>query len=133
MRIAISAQTNDGLESIVAQHFGRCPYFAFVEVQDNEIKSVEMVENPFLAGHQVGQVPNFIHNQKADVMLSGGMGGRAIQFFKEFEIGVSTGASGNVEFAVSKYLAGELNEAAPCAESVEHGHGGGHHHHHGHS
>ena len=133
MRVAISAQNNNGLESQVAQHFGRCPFFAFVEVQDEKIVSVEVVDNPFLGGHQVGQVPGFIHDQKADVMLSGGMGGRAIQFFEDFGIGVSTGASGSVQEAVKKYLAGELNEAAPCAESVAHGHGGnGHDHEHDH-
>jgi predicted Fe-Mo cluster-binding NifX family protein len=128
MRIAVSAQTKNGLESMVAQHFGRCPYFAFVEVADSQIKGVELIDNPYFNGHQVGQVPAFINDQKADVMLSGGMGGRAIQFFKDYGIGVSTGAAGTVQQTVDKYLAGGLNEAAPCAESIEHGHGGDHHH-----
>ena len=35
MRIAISLQTNNGLDSAVAQHFGRCPYFALVEMDGN--------------------------------------------------------------------------------------------------
>lgn len=137
MRIAISAQTNNGLNSEVAQHFGRCPFFALVDLEGDEIKNVQVVDNPFLGGHQVGQVPGFIKDQKADVMLSGGMGGRAIQFFEQFEIGVSTGVRGTVETAVKQYLNGELYEAAPCAESVAHGHGddhdhdheNGHHHH----
>jgi predicted Fe-Mo cluster-binding NifX family protein len=30
MRIAISVETTDGLDSIVARRFGRCPYFALV-------------------------------------------------------------------------------------------------------
>ena len=74
MRIAVSADTNQGLESQVAQHFGRCPFFALVEVDDNQIQSVSVIDNPFFAGHEVGQVPNFINEQKADVMLSGGWG-----------------------------------------------------------
>lgn len=130
MRIAISAQTNNGLDSIVAQHFGRCEYFAIVDVNGKEIQTVEMIKNPFFAGHQVGDVPGFINKQKANVMLSGGMGGRAIQFFQDFEIGVSTGASGTISEAVENYLAGGLNEAAPCAESIEHGHGESHEHNH---
>ena len=128
MRIAISVQTSNGLESIVAQHFGRCPFFAIVDVEGKEIKAVKIIDNPFFSGHQVGQVPSFIRDQKAAVMLSGGMGGRAIQFFKDFEIGVSTGASGTILQTVEMYLDGGLNEAAPCAESIEHGHGGDHHH-----
>ncbi|MEA3334960.1 MAG: NifB/NifX family molybdenum-iron cluster-binding protein [Chloroflexota bacterium] len=123
MRIAISLQTNNDLNSIVAQHFGRCPYFALVDMQGNEVQAIEVIDNPYYAGHQVGEIPRFIHEQKADVMLSGGMGGRAIQFFEQLGIGVATGASGTVRDTLASYNAGELREAAPCAESVAHGHG----------
>jgi len=123
MRIAISAESNNGLDSTIAQHFGRCPYFAFVDIEGNEIKGINILENPFFAGHEVGQVPGFIHEQGVDVMLSGGMGGRAIQFFTQFGIDTATGARGTVKEAVTEYLAGNLSGTAPCAESVEHGHG----------
>ena len=126
MRFAISAETNEGLDSRVAQHFGRCPYFAIVDVEGQKIQSVNMVQNPFFSGHQPGQVPNFIHEHKANFMLSGGMGGRAIQFFKQYGIGVSTGAAGTVSETLANYFAGNLREASPCAESIKHGHGGSH-------
>ena len=126
MRIAISLETNDGLDSMVAQHFGRCPYFALVDVDGNEIQTTEVIDNPYLSGHQVGEVPQFIHEQKANVMISGGMGGRAIQFFEQFGIQVATGASGTVQATLETYLGGELRKAAPCAESVAHGHGHDH-------
>ena len=122
MRIAVSVETNNDLDSIVAHHFGRCPYFAFVDVEGRDIKSVEVLANPFYAGHQPGQVPGYIHQQKANVMLSGGMGGRAIQFFQQFGIETATGAHGTVRSALESYLGGELSGAAPCKESVEHGH-----------
>ena len=89
MRIAISTETNNGLDSVVAHHFGRCPFFALVDVEGRDIKAVEVIENPFYAGHQSGQVPGFIHTQNADVMLSGGMGRRAIDFFQQY--GIETG------------------------------------------
>jgi predicted Fe-Mo cluster-binding NifX family protein len=54
MRIAISAQTNNGLDSLIAQHFGRCPYFALVDVEDTEVQTIRLVENPFFASHEVG-------------------------------------------------------------------------------
>lgn len=122
MRIAISVETNEGLESIVAHHFGRCPYFALVDLNETEVKNVQVIANPFYAGHQPGQVPGFIHEQKADVMLSGGMGGRAIQFFQQYGINTATGATGTVQIAVDAYLNNQLSGAAPCRESVEHGH-----------
>ena len=126
MRIAISVETKNGLDSAVAHHFGRCPHFALVNMEGNDVQAIEVIDNPFFSGHQVGQVPNFIREQKADVMLSGGMGGRAIQFFREFGINVATGATGTVRNALANYLAGGLQEAAPCDESVAHGHGHDH-------
>lgn len=123
MRIAISAENNLDLDSKVAHHFGRCPFFALVEVEGDQIQSVSVIENPYYAAHQPGQVPEFIKEQNATVMLSGGMGGRAIQFFDSFGIETATGASGTVKEAVTEYIAGNLSGTAPCAESVEHGHG----------
>jgi len=128
MLIAVSAETNQGRESQVAHHFGRCPYFALVEVEGKEIQSVRVIDNPYYAAHQPGQVPGFIHQQEADVMLSGGMGGRAIQFFEQFGIDAATGAAGTVAEAVGCYLKGELKGASSCAESQAHGHGHGHGH-----
>jgi predicted Fe-Mo cluster-binding NifX family protein len=122
MRIAISAETENGLESIVAHHFGSCPYFALVDLDETEVKNMQVVANPFYSTHQPGQVPEFIHQQGADVMISGGMGRRALQFFQEYKIETATGATGSVQSAVTAYLNGQLSDAAPCKESVEHGH-----------
>ena len=41
MRIAISADNDNGLDSLVSPHFGRCPYFVLVDVEDREIETVE--------------------------------------------------------------------------------------------
>ncbi len=120
MRVAISIDTNDGLDSIVAHHFGRCPFFALVDVEGDEIKAVEVVENPHYAHHQPGMVPGFIHEHNANVMISGGMGRRAIDFFDQYSIQVATGADGTVRMTLDRYFKGELNGAQPCRESVEH-------------
>ena len=123
MKIAITAENNNGLESMVAQHFGHAPYFILVDVEDGQVTATQSVANPFVNGHAPGQIPGFIQEQHADVMLSGGMGGRAIQFFEQAGIQAATGASGTVRQSLESYLGGELSEAAPCDESVEHGHG----------
>ena len=51
------------------------------------------------------------------------MGGRAIQFFEQAGILTATGADGTVRQALENYFGGKLTEAAPCDESVAHGHG----------
>jgi predicted Fe-Mo cluster-binding NifX family protein len=123
MKIAITAENNNGLEGKVAQHFGHAPYFILVDVENGQVTATQSVANPFVNGHAPGQIPGFIQQQNADVMLSGGMGGRAIQFFEQAGIKAATGASGTIRQALESYLGGKLSEAAPCDESVEHGHG----------
>ncbi|MDX9831061.1 MAG: NifB/NifX family molybdenum-iron cluster-binding protein [Anaerolineae bacterium] len=122
MRIAVSADNNEGLNSTVSPHFGRCPHFVLVDVEDQEIRDVQSVDNPYYGNHQPGQVPGFIASHGANVMLTGGMGGRAIMFFQEYGIEGVTGAYGTVKQAVEHYLGGQLKGAAPCRESQEHGH-----------
>jgi len=130
MRIAISSEENKGLESKVSHHFGRCPFFVLVEVAGEEFSNVDVIANPYFAHHSPGQVPGFISEQKVDLMISGGMGRRAIDFFQQFGVQTATGASGSVEQTLRRFLAGELPSAQPCHDSVEHEKQGHRHHHH---
>ncbi len=123
MRIAVSAESKNGLDSIVSPHFGRCPCFVLVDLDDHDVQDVSGVDNPYYAQHQPGQVPAFVNSLGANVMLTGGMGGRAIMFFQQFGMEGVTGAYGTVRQSVERYLGGQLKGAAPCKESQEHGHG----------
>ena len=122
MKIAVSAEGTD-LESAIHQRFGRCPYFVLVNLDDHDLIEVWEVDNPYYGHHQPGQVPALINSLGANVMLTGGMGGRAIMFFQQFGIEGVTGAYGTVRQSVERYLGGQLKGAAPCRESEEHGHG----------
>ncbi|MBN2417688.1 NifB/NifX family molybdenum-iron cluster-binding protein [bacterium] len=119
--IAVTAESNAGLDAPVGHHFGRCPYYTFVSVRDGRIINATAVENPFFNAHQPGQVPKFIHDRKAHVMIAGGMGGRAVQFFEEFGIEAVTGAFGTVQQTIDAYLGGSLTGTAPCSGGHEHG------------
>jgi predicted Fe-Mo cluster-binding NifX family protein len=97
-----------------------------VDVDGETVTRVESVTNPFYGNHRPGQVPGFIHSQGAHVMLTGGMGMRAIAFFDQYGIEAATGASGSVRRALEQYLGGTLQGAAPCSESIQHSHGHDH-------
>ena len=123
MRIAFSAASEQGLDSPISPHFGRCPYYVFVDLgEQNTITNVKSIVNEHAQKHDPGQLPAYIKDQGANVMISGGMGGRAVDFFHQFDITVATGASGTVQQSLDNYLNGKLRGDAPCAESVEHGH-----------
>lgn len=120
MRIAISAEDENGLESVVSPHFGRCPHYILVDMEGQEVEAVQSVDNPYYGHHAPGQVPGFIRSQGANVMVTGGMGRRAIGFFEQYGIETVTGASGTVRYALERYLGGQLRGAEPCRESREH-------------
>ncbi len=128
-RIAFSSNDNKGLGAKISDHFGRCPYFTLVEVEDEkcEIKNTEVIENPYYNDHAVGAVPGFINKQNVNIMVSGGMGRRAQGFFEEFGIKTVTGFSQTVETAVEKYFEGKLEGFSPCSGGHSHeGHGNCH-------
>ena len=122
MRIAISADDWNGLDSVVSPHFGRCPHYVLVDVDGHEVKAVNAIDNPYYGQHSPGVVPGFIHSQGANVMLTGGMGRRAIAFFEQLGIEAVTGASGTVRRALELYLGGQLRGGQPCRESIKHAH-----------
>jgi predicted Fe-Mo cluster-binding NifX family protein len=122
VRIAISADEKNDLDSVISPHFGRCPHYIFVDIEGREVIAVAGVDNPYYAQHAPGQVPGFIQSQGVNVMLTGGMGRRAIMFFDQYGIEAVTGASGTVRRALEGYLGGQLRGVQPCRESIEHAH-----------
>jgi predicted Fe-Mo cluster-binding NifX family protein len=100
MRIAIST---DG--SNVSAHFGRCPSFTIVDIENNKITGKEVVDNP---GHQPGFIPQFLHEQGVNCIIAGGMGMRATGFFNELGIQVILGISGQIDEVIEKLLKGTL-------------------------
>jgi predicted Fe-Mo cluster-binding NifX family protein len=128
MRIAVSTETNVGLDAPVAGHFGGCPFFTLIDLQADQVQAVQVVANPYLSGHEPGEVPQFVHSQGAKVVLARAMGQRAVSFFEQYRIQPMTGVSGTVRQAVEAYLQGQLSYAAPCHDSAhvcgdEHDHG----------
>lgn len=120
-KIALASDNDSGLEGWVSAHFGRCPFYTFVNVDGDRIVGSEVVKNPYYPNHQAGVIPQFIHSQKANVMIAGGMGPRAIDFFHQFGIDVATGVEGKVKDVVEAYLRGEVQGVIACEH---HDHGG---------
>lgn len=107
MRIAVSSN-GGGMDGEVAEHFGRCPEFVIVESEGKEVKKMERVDNPYFKNHIPREVPKFISSLGVEVMITGGMGPRAIETFKSFGIEVIVGVNGRIKEVVERYLKGEL-------------------------
>lgn len=74
MILAFATDDNRGLESMVSYHFGRCPYYTFVEIDGGKVKDVAVEPNPGAEQHAPGVIPEFVAGHGAKVVFAGGMG-----------------------------------------------------------
>lgn len=125
MRIAFSVDADQGMESPVSSHFGRCPYFVLIDMDGEKVKGLSTIPNPYFHNHQPGDIPDFIHHQDAQTIVSGGMGRRAYGFFQQRGIQVATGAKGQVAGALQDYMDGTLFKGQPTCGGSQHHHSGG--------
>ena len=89
-------------EGKLTAHFGHCQEFALVDVEDNEIKNKETIVPP---PHEPGVLPKWLHDLGTNVIIAGGMGGRALDLFAQNNIEVIVGASTlTPEELVKQYL-----------------------------
>jgi predicted Fe-Mo cluster-binding NifX family protein len=112
--VAVASEDDRGLSAEVAMHFGRCPFYTLVEVEEGRTLTSRTVPNPHFGQHQPGVMPRFIHGLGAQVILAGGMGPRALQLFQGFGMDVVTGAIGRVDKVVEAYLNGSISGIVPC-------------------
>jgi len=109
MKIAVSAAGNT-LDSLVDPRFGRCAYFVIADVEGNEIKNVEAVENPGMMIRGGGiQAIQLIVNKKVEVLITGNIGPNAVEILSSRGIKIAAIMPGiSVREAIEKYLKGDL-------------------------
>jgi predicted Fe-Mo cluster-binding NifX family protein len=106
MKIAIPVA-----EGTICTHFGHCQQFCFLTIDNNKITGKEMLTPP---PHEPGVLPRWIAEQKATLILAGGMGQRAQELLAQNGIKVITGVQGGQtpEAATEAYLNGTLQTGA---------------------
>lgn len=112
MKVAVASEGK-----MVAGHFGHCEGFNIFTVGDNNVTGREFVQNP---GHRPGFLPNYLNDMGVNVIISGGMGGGAIEIFNEKGIQVITGATGDAEDAVKRFIDGKLKSTGSVCHEHQH-------------
>lgn len=114
MKIAVP--TDDGKR--IAEHFGRAQSFLIFSMEDGKILNREVVDSrsPHLGGGQEsahGQGAWFMSSlEGTDVLISRGMGRKAIAYFQEAGIKPVFTDLDDAEEAVRAYANGTLKECA---------------------
>jgi predicted Fe-Mo cluster-binding NifX family protein len=92
----------------LSMHFGHCEQFALVDVDEStrRVTGTDLLTPP---PHEPGLLPRWLHELGADVIIAGGMGGRAQQLFAQNGIRVIVGASAETpDELVAAYLSETL-------------------------
>lgn len=111
MRIAVST-TSGGLDDKVSEVFGRAVSFTIVDVEDGEIRNVEVVRNDFaVRGGGAGiAVSQFLADKGVEVVLTGNVGPNALSVLQSAGIKVYRAGGMKVSEAIEKFLKGELEQ-----------------------
>jgi len=102
MKIAISTDSEK-----VSEHFGRCPEFTIIEIEDNKVKDRKIISNP---GHLTGFLPKFLKEQGVSYVIAGGAGSRAQELFKQFDIKLITGIQGKIDVVINDFIQGRIKQ-----------------------
>lgn len=101
MKIAVASEGK-----LITEHFGHCENFNLFDEENGVIVKKSSVPNP---GHKPGFLPKYLNEIGVNVIISGGMGGGAVDLFGENGIQVIIGATGDAEKAVQAFLDGTLS------------------------
>jgi len=119
MKVCIPTMGDSCMEEAICQHFGRAPTFTVLDLEAGTIKVL-----PNVSEHMGGRgLPTeAIFAEGVQVMIVGGLGPKAVQFFAEQNVEVFVGATGTVKDAIEDWREGFLVKASSDNACKEHRH-----------
>ncbi|MBC7090572.1 MAG: NifB/NifX family molybdenum-iron cluster-binding protein [Nitrososphaeria archaeon] len=122
VKIVVPIVEDRGLDSKIAEHFGRAPYFAVFELNDKgEVIYFKTVST---VGEHFGG-PGYTHDRilelKPDAIIVYGMGQRGLSTFQNHGIAVFKAEKDTVKDVIASYVKGEVRELTEgCARAHHH-------------
>ena len=111
MKIAIPITSG-----LLSPHFGHCEEFTIVDVDRDggKVLSKQTVAAP---PHEPGLLPKWLHEMGAEMIIAGGMGGRAQELFAQNDMDVIVGApAASADEIVAAYQSGTLQGGANACD-----------------
>lgn len=85
MKIVVPTKDKKGLNDEVAEHFGRCPTYTFL---DEKGELIDIINNTSEHMGGSGLSPELMKGKEADILLCKGIGPRAIELCEDLGIDV---------------------------------------------
>ena len=106
-KVAVPAETGQGLESPISSHFGHAPIFVLSTIKDGEIEEVELIDNRIHSG--CGGLIDTLTGKGVQVLIALGMGRRPYMMAQEAGIPVVRAMGSTVSEAIENYVKGKAS------------------------
>jgi len=127
--VAVPSIGSGGLNDGMSPRFGRCKSFTFVELNNNEIKSVKVILNNAMnaMGGAGIQATEIVGNNGASILIAGFLGPNAANALNALKLKIYNAPDEKmtVQDVIDLYIQGKLNEMTSANVSSHHGMGGG--------
>ncbi len=122
MKIVIPIDEENDLQSRISEHFGRASFFAIFEREKpNHESTLQIIPNRSQHTGGRGLPAQKILALNPDIVISTGMGRRAITFFQQARVGVLQCPSGTVEQVLKLFFEKKLPELTQGCVHARHG------------
>ena len=120
-RIAIPVENQDGLEAPIAEHFGRAPFFAIVDLDEKgKVASVKTEPNTGEHHGGTGHPHENLLALKPNVIVACGMGPGGLASFQNAGVNVLKATATTVKENITKFKAGKLEKLTGGCEHAHH-------------
>jgi predicted Fe-Mo cluster-binding NifX family protein len=120
-KIVIPVSGESGLDAQLSEHFGRAPYFVVIDIDENgQISNQQTVSNTSEHFGGSGRPPDRILQFKPDVLITYGMGPRALNIFQAARVAVLRANTNTVRDVITAYNNDELEELTEGCQHARH-------------
>jgi predicted Fe-Mo cluster-binding NifX family protein len=120
-RIVIPVLDESGLNARLSEHFGRAPYFAVIDLDENgNILNLRTESNVSEHFGGTGRPPDRILQFQPDALITYGMGPRALSIFQDARVAVLRANGNTVKEVVIAYAKNELVELTEGCQHARH-------------
>lgn len=120
MKIGITLEDDKGLQSNVSEHFGQCPFFLIVDIEDGKIVKTKVEKNSVMHGGGGCLAVNEILKYGVNYVIAGGMGNNALNKFAKAGVKVY-GYKGKAIDAINNLLKNKISGLEGCKEHGDSG------------
>ena len=121
VKLVMPVEDTNDLSARLSRHFGRAPYFAAVELDENgRVVGIKMVPNRSEHFGGKGRPPDIIMSLRPTAVITYGMGPRALSLFQNANIAVLQANSPIIRELIEAYNRDELVELTEGCHQAKH-------------